>query len=96
MALLGGEVIDVQLELILMISLSRAREHRGLTCSSGLVGLVGAAASDDVAGFFLVNGVGGFGATLEVWRSARPPMLLLPAPGELPGHQQQKSEILQY
>jgi hypothetical protein len=51
---------------------------------AGSSGLVGAAAADAVAGFFLVKRVGGFGVTMELWRSRGLPMPR--APAEVPGH----------
>ena len=58
--------------------------------------LVGATAADDVGDFVLAKRCWRrFGATMELWRSAPAPMLLLPAAGRC-GVISKLSEILQH
>ena len=72
--------------------LTRARRERpGISaggCAKQTEARAGAAAADDVADFFLAELLfadSGSGATMELGRSARPPMLLLPAPRSATG-----------
>ena len=62
---------------------ARGDPHRRWLRRADRPARAGAAAADDVADFFLAELLfadSGSGATMELGRSARPPMLLLPAP----------------